>query len=119
MNRRLKTGNLKQTLDNPVVPFTNDEQIELVKDNGFIESSNNNFPDNSNSALPASEPKHRSNKHGVKRKYNDSCLGFRLTWTDFEDYPDALWVICQTLLPNTSFVPAKNKRHFPKIITLP
>ena len=50
--------------------FTNDKQIELLKDNGLIENSGS-LPENSNPAVPASDRKHHLNKLGLKRKYDE------------------------------------------------
>ena len=109
MDRWLKTGNLTNTCDNSDLPLTNDKQIEHVKDNGLIENSDNNLLANSNLIVPTSGPKCHSNKRGVKRKYDESYLGFRFTWTGSGDNPGALRVICQKLLHNSSLVPAKKK----------
>ena len=81
MNRLLKTGSPQKTLENLVVPFANDEQIELLKDNSSIENTDN-LPEN-NPVVPASNPKHRSNKRVVKRKYNGSYLGLWFTLDKF------------------------------------
>ena len=111
MDRWLKTGNLKNTCDDSDLPLTNDKQIEHVKDNGLIENSDNNLLASSDLIVPTSGPKCHSNKRGVKRKYDESYLGFGFTWTGSEDYPGALCVKCQKLLHNSSLVPAKMKRH--------
>ena len=111
MDRWLKTGNLKNTCDDSDLPLTNDKQFEYVKDNGLIENSDNSLLANSDLIVPTSSPKCHSNKRGVKRKYDESYLGFEFTWTGSEDYPGALCVICQKLLHNGSLVSAKMKRH--------
>ena len=90
MDRWLKTGNLKNTCDDSDLPLTNDKQIEHVKDNGLIKNNDNNLLANSNLIVPTSGPKCHSNKRGVKRKYDESYLGFGFTWTGSEDYPGAL-----------------------------
>ena len=89
MDRWLKTGNLKNTCDDSDLPLTNDKQIEHVKDNGLIENCDNNLLANSDLIVPTSGPKCHSNKRGVKRKYDESYLGFGFTWTGSEDYPGA------------------------------
>ena len=55
---------------------------------------------------------HRSNKRGVKRKYDENFLSYGFTWTGSKDYPDALCVIYQKVLENSSLVPTKMKRYF-------
>ena len=111
MDRWLKIGGLKKICHNSLVPFTNAEQIELLIDNGFIESSDNS-PVNSNNTVQAIDSKHLSSKRGVKRKYDESYLGFGFTWTSSGGCPDALCVICQTIQQNSSLAPAKMRRHF-------
>ena len=60
MDRWLKTGSLKKACDKSAVLFTNDEQIELVNDNGCIENSDD-WPVNRNTSLQTSNSMHRSN----------------------------------------------------------
>ena len=72
------------------------------------------MPANNNPAVQATDSKHLSSKRGVKRKYEESYLGFGFGRTDSEDCLDVLCVICQDILRNSSLALAKMKKHFEK-----
>nr|XP_039269982.1 zinc finger BED domain-containing protein 5-like [Styela clava] len=103
MDLWLKTGSLKRC-EKPAVQV--DAQSEIVNVTVLVENDNN-FSSKSSTSAPASD----SNKRAVKRKYDEGYLGLGFTWTGSEDYPDALCVVCQKILQNSSVVPAKLKRH--------
>ena len=49
-----------------------------------------------------------------KRKYDTSYLSFGFTKTGDEDAPDAVCLLCNKILANSSLAPAKLRRHFEK-----
>ncbi|XP_077969306.1 zinc finger BED domain-containing protein 5-like [Styela clava] len=103
MDLWLKTGSLKRC-EKPAVQV--DAQSEIVNVTVLVENDNN-FSSKSSTSARASD----CNKRAVKRKYDEGYLGLGFTWTGSEDYPDALCVVCQKILQNSSVVPAKLKRH--------
>ncbi|GFR06556.1 zinc finger BED domain-containing protein 5 [Trichonephila clavata] len=49
-----------------------------------------------------------------RRKYDTSCLSFGFTSTGEEEAPDAVCLLCNKILANSSLAPAKLLRHLEK-----
>ena len=107
-------------MDRWLIKHSKDNIISKDLEPGDVDSSTPiSKPPSQNSATTDSERNKRqtpSSSHGQiskkKRKYDPQYLLYGFTITGDETAPDAICIICNAILANSSLAPAKLRRHF-------